>query len=130
MSCNETKIVLRAEFPQFQGKTRTEVFPFYKEILGEADEVNEWEGEIDYFKYSGKYQPAYEYKSKRWGVDWVLHHETDNKVYIEMKENGVSLADFEKMANSMSELFGIEKSNVRLTSYTWYNGVDEPISFE
>ncbi|MBG9549752.1 hypothetical protein [Cytobacillus firmus] len=130
MSCNEKKVVLRAEFPQLQGKNRTEVFPFYKEILGVPSELDEYEGEVEYFEYEGKYQSAYDYNNKRWGIDWVLHHESDYKTYIEMRTNGVSLGDFEKMASAMSQIFGVDKSKVRLISYTWYNGVDEPIKFD
>lgn len=130
MSCNESKIVLRAEFPQLKGKNRTEVFPFYKDILGEPSELEEYEGEIQYFEYEGKFLPAYDFNKKRWGIDLVLHHQSDYKTFIKHKSNGLSLGEFEALANSMSQLFGVDKSKVRLISYTWYNGVDEPVTFE
>jgi hypothetical protein len=129
MSCNESKIVLRAEFPHLQGKSRTEVYPYYLEILGEPKEVDEYDGEVDYFRYEGKYQPAHDYEGNRWGVDLVLHHESDYTTYIEWKSNGLSLDEFDQLANSMSQVFGVDKKLVRLPSYTWYNGADEPIKF-
>lgn len=130
MSCNESKTVLRAEFPQLQGKTRNEAFLFYKEILGEPTEVDEYDGEVEFFTYEGKYQPVYDYDKERWGIDLVLHHESDYNVYIANDMNGLSLEEFEKLANEMSQTFGVEKSKIRLMSYTWYNGVDERIYFE
>jgi hypothetical protein len=129
MSCNETKIVLRAEFPHLHGKSRKEVYPFYQDILGEPNEVDEYDGEVDYFRYEGKYQPVHDYDNDRWGIDLILHHESDYKTYIEMNSNGLSLSEFDQLASSMSQVFGVDRKNVRLLSYTWYNGSDEPIKF-
>ena len=129
MSCMESKTVLRAEFPELEGKTITEVYPFYKSILGEADELEDYDGEVEYFSYKGQYKPAYRYENAKWGIDRILHHESDYKTYIEMKENGLSLSEFEDMANEMSVKFGVDKLKVRLISYSWYNGGDEPIVF-
>lgn len=129
MSCNETKIVLRAEIPRLKGKTMTEVYPFYLEILGEPNDLDEYDGEIEYFEYDGKYQPAHDYDSGRWGIDLVLHHKSDYKTYIEMESNGLTLDEFHKLAHEMSLKFTIDKYKVRLISYTWYNGADEPIKF-
>lgn len=125
----EYKTVLRAEFPELEGKSRTEVYPFYKDIIGEADELEDYDGEVEYFSYEGKYQPVHRYEKDRWGIDHVLHHESDYKTYIELKTNGVSLSEFEEMASKMSVKFGVDKSKIRLISYSWYNGSDEPIVF-
>jgi hypothetical protein len=130
MSCNESKTVLRAEFPRLKGKSRNEAYPFYVKFLGEPIEVEEWNGEVDYFRYDGEYQPVYDYDSKRWGIDLVLHHESDYNTYIEMKTNGLTLDEFNKLANEMSLKFEVDKYKIRLISYSWYNGSDEPISFE
>lgn len=130
MSCNETKIVLRAEFPELKGKSKTEVYPFYQKILGEPDEIDMYDGEVDYFSYEGKYQPCHNYYQNRWGIDLVLHHESDYKVYIQMESNGISLDEFKKLADEMSKKFGVDKNEIRLMTYTWYNGTDEPIYFK
>jgi len=130
MSCNESKTVLRAEFPQLQGKTTNEVYPFYLEILGKPNEIDEYDDEVGYFSYEGKYQPAYDYDSKKWGIDLVLHHESDYNTYIKQETNGLSLKEFDTLAKSMTDVFGVDKDKVRLISYTWYNGSEEPISFE
>lgn len=130
MSCNESKTVLRAEFPKLKGKTRQEVYPFFLNLLGKPEEVDEYDGVVEYFYYEGKHQPVYDYDSKRWGIDLVLHHESDYKTYIEMESNGLTLDEFNKLAHDMSLKFEIDKYKVRLISYTWYNGADEPIKFE
>jgi hypothetical protein len=130
MSCNETKTVLRAEFPRLKGKSINEVYPLYVQFLGEANEVEEWKGKVDYFRYEGKFQPVHDYDSKRWGIDLVLHHESDYNTYIEMETNGLTLDEFNKLANEMSLKFEVDKYRIRLISYTWYNGSDEPISFK
>lgn len=129
MSHTENKIVLRAEFPQLHGKSVTDVYPFYREILGEPSEMDEYEGEVFYFKHAGKYQAAHDYNNNRWGVDLVLHHKSDYTTYVGMKSNGLSLGEFDQLANTMPQMFEIDKSKVRLISYTWYNGGDEPIAF-
>jgi hypothetical protein len=130
MSCNETKVVLRAEFPRLKGKTRQEVYPFYLELLGEPTDKDEWDGVVEYFSYEGKYQPAYDHDSKRWGIDLVLHHESDYNTYINMETNGLTLDEFHKLAHEMSIKFEVDKYKIRLISYTWYNGSDEPIQFD
>jgi hypothetical protein len=130
VSCNESKTVLRAEFPRLKGKSRIEVYPFYLELLGEPDYKDEYDGVVEYFEYKGKYQPAYDYDTKRWGIDLVLHHESDYSTYIEMESNGLTLDEFHKLAHEMSLKFEIDKYRVRLISYTWYNGSDEPIKFD
>lgn len=126
----ESKIVLRAELPELKGKNRTEVFPIYKELLGEPETLDEFDGEIEYFQYAGKYQAVQDYKENRWGIDLVLHHESNYRTYIEMETNGLSLEEFERLATEMAEKFNVDKKKIRLMSYSWYNGVDEPIFFE
>jgi len=130
MSCMESKVVLRAELPELKGKSRNEVYPVFVNLIGEADDIDEYEGEIEYFQYEGEIQPVYDYDSKRWGIDHVLHHESDYRTYIKMKSNGLSLKEFDELASQMEEKFGIDKSKVRLISYSWYNGGDEPINFD
>jgi hypothetical protein len=130
MSCNESKIVLRSEIPRLKDKTYNEAFLYFKEILGEPNEIDEYDGEVEYFQYEGKLQPIFDYDSKRWGIDLVLHHESDYKTYIKMKSNGLTLDDFNSLANQISLQFSIDKYKIKLMSYTWYNGVDEPINFE
>jgi hypothetical protein len=130
MSCNITKIVLRAEFPHLQGKSRNEVYPFYLDILGEPSDIDEYDGKVDYFEYEGKYQPVHDYDNDRWGIDLILHHESDYKTYIEMNSNGLTLDEFNKLANSMSQAFCVDKYKIRIISYSWYSGADEPIRFD
>lgn len=126
----EEKIVLRAELPHLKGKTRNEVYPIFKDLLGEADELEEYEGEVEYFNYEGMYQPVCNYNGKRWGIDLVLHHESEYSTYIEMATNGLSLGEFENYAHEMAEKFGIDMYKVRYIGYSWYNGSDEPIQFD
>lgn len=130
MSCNVTKTVLRAEFPHLKGKAVHEVYPFYVNLLGEPDEVDKWDGEVEHFEYEGKYQPIRDYDTERWGIDLVLHHETDYRTYIQMETNGLSLGEFNQLADEMSKKFSVDKEKVRLISYTWYNGSDEPVKFD
>lgn len=130
MSCNESKTVLRAEFPRLKGKSANEVYPFYKKLLGEPSDIDEWRGEVDWFEYEGKYQPVHDYENDRWGIDLILRHESDYETYIEMESNGFTLDEFHKLAHEMSLRFEVDKYRIKLMSYTWYNGADEPIKFE
>jgi hypothetical protein len=47
-----------------------------------------------------------------------------------MESNGLTLDEFNKLAHEMSLKFETDKYRIRLTSYNWYNGADEPIKFD
>ena len=128
MSCMERKIVLRIELPQLKDKTTTEAYEYFKSILGVANEIDEWEGEIEFFSYDKSIQPITDWNGS-WGVDYVLHHSSGYKTYIGENFNGLTLKEFEERAFILSDLFGIKYNNVKLMSYNWYNGGDEPVTF-
>lgn len=130
MSCNVSKIVLRAEFEELRGKSTTEVYPFYLKLLGKPLEVYYYKDEVEHFEYEGIYKPVYNYSTERWGIDLVLYHKSDYKVYVDMESNGLSLKEIEDLSNEMSVKFGVDKYKVRMISYTWYDNGDEPIHFE
>ena len=136
MSYNETKSVLRAEIPQLKGKSRTEALEYFRQILGEPDDVDIWDGEVDFFEYEEKnhtYIPVEEYSygktdDDRWGGDLILAYSNDYGV--EEGDMNYSLEELSVLADKMARKFNINPKNIRLLSYTWYNGSDEPRFFE
>ena len=122
MSYVESKVVLRIELPFLKGKTDTEAYEYFRSILGEAETVEEWEDEIEYFMYQGEFQPVSDYRGL-WGVDYMLSDSSENM------DCEVSILELNDKAKELSSKFGVPEANVKLFAYNWYNGGDEPISF-
>lgn len=129
MSCNESKLVLRAEIPSLKGKSNSEALKFFRRILGEPSEIDEWNDEIDYFSYEGIIRPCHDYSSGRWGIEYILLHESDYNVYVEMDNIGATLEEINEIAGKLENMFNVNKDDVKLIYYTWYNGSDEPVKF-
>lgn len=135
MSCNESKTVLRAEIPSLRGKDRGEVYKYFKPIIGEADDVDEFEGIIDYFHYDERnhdFVPVFEMsygrgRDDKVGVDYILKYENDYG-FRRGKVNH-SIGELKKLSEMVGEKFNVSPDTVRIVSYTWYNGSDEPIIF-
>lgn len=129
------KSVLRAEIKELRGKGRTEAFAFFRPLLGEPEDIEVYEGEVEYFAYEEKAEalvPVQELSNrsngeKRWGVDYVLSYSREDN---EGEDSIVSLASLNEISLELTKKFGIEPSSVRVLSYSWYNGGDEPILFE
>lgn len=128
MSDYETKSGIRVEIKSLKGKSRSEAYVYFQSILGDAEDVDEFDGEVEWFEYSGKFQPGQEYSygetdDDRWFVDMVA---SEGK---EIDGEGDLYLSFEKLNSMVDELiekFGIEREDVMVFSYTWYNGADEP----
>lgn len=132
MSSVETKTVLRAEFPALKGKSKTEAFPIYKLLLGKPDELDlsPDKTEVYHFGYDGEFQPSHDFRTGKWGIDWVLYHDSGYRTYIDSLKNGVSMKDLKHMIHIMHKQFGVDKDSIRMIHYEWYHGGDEPVSFD
>lgn len=137
MSCNESKSVLRVEIPSLEGKSSDEVYEFFRNYLGEAEELDEYEGFVEFFLYRDRsVMPVrgYSYtnndlnKTERWGVEYVFHHDPNGYDL----ESYLRISDIESAWEELVEIFTeevISKDDMVLCNYTWYNGVDEPVEF-
>lgn len=130
MSCMESKMVLRVEIESLKGNSYDEAYPYYKSFLGEADEVEEWEGNVEFFTYEKskhEFIPVLEYGEQRWGIDYILDYHYDGR-----RRNGKSaytLSEIISATERICRTFNVSNDNVKLISYEWYNGGDEPVSF-
>lgn len=130
MRCMESKMVLRVEIESLKGNTYDDAYGFFKAILGEADEVEEWEGNIEFFSYDESkhtYIPVLQYNEKRWGIDYILDYHYDGN-----RRNGKSsytLTEITCLTEEIIRVFSVSKDDVKLVSYEWYNGSDEPVKF-
>jgi hypothetical protein len=130
MSYTEYKTVIRTKIDGLKNKSKNEVYEFFKSVIGEAKEVDEYDGKIDYFHYdddAGMLCPVQNYRTKQWGVDYVLAHGSDYNG--SPSDVNLSLRDIKKHCNMLTTRFGVKESNCKLVSYSWYNGGDEPIHF-
>jgi hypothetical protein len=136
MSFNETKTVVRVEIPELYGKSKTELYYYFKSILGESSYVDEWEGEVEYFSYDEEefeIVPVHQYNREtesnvgKVGVDYILSYKTD--YYAGKGKDGFTFKELNEIGQILEDKFGIDPENCKLFSYTWYNGADEPIKF-
>lgn len=136
MSYNESKMVLRGEIPHLKGKSRGEAFEYFQNILGEPDILDDWDGEVEYFNYepeNHKFVPVQENTGRstddnRWGVDYIIGY--NNGYGEERGKDNVSLEELNKIVDEMTKKFEIDPKSIRIFSYSWYNGTDEPIYFD
>lgn len=128
MSCMESKLVFRCELPELHGMSHGEVLPYFAERMGDPSYIAENDGVINYFEYEGNLQPVYDYDNNIWGIDYIAGQVNENEyedLYISL-----SMGEIEMIFAELYGLFGVNEDDVRLVSYSWYNGADEPISFD
>lgn len=134
MSCNEYKVVLRAELPVLKGCSFNDAYNYFKmshfkDILGEPTclEVDD-DGIVEYFSFEKtRFQPVY--NNDTWGIDYIIEHTSDFMYYIIQDNNDLTLQYLNQIADKLVDIFGVNKDKVKLHSYNWYNGSDEPIKF-
>lgn len=130
MSCMESKMALRVEIENLKGSTYDEAYPYFKAFLGEADEVEDWEEKIEYFHYDKlkhEFVPVLQYNGKRWGIDYILHHYYNGT--IKKGKTEYTLTEINAATERICQLFNVSKDEIKLVSYEWYNGGDEPVTF-
>jgi hypothetical protein len=130
MSCDEFKTVIRAELKELEGKSKNAVYDYFKNLIGEAEDVDAYDdGIIEWFNYgddAGNFCPVQSYKNKQWGVDYVLSHTDD---YGDRSKVNLSIEEIKDYCKLLIDKFGVKESDCKLVSYSWYNGSDEPIVF-
>ena len=136
MSETEYKTVLRFQIPALDQKGYPEVLEYFRSRLGEPEDIDEWEGEIEYFSYPREALMRPVCRNKQWGVEAVLVHTRyrDTFGYSPQlcKNQGVSLAELQKFGEEFSKIGFDEKdiATMKLYSYSWYNGGDDPVHFD
>lgn len=136
MSCEVTKTSLRAEIPALRGKSISEAYTFFQPIVGEPDDIDHDEGVVDFFVYEGekhRFAPVKGLRDKsgednRWGIETVLSFE--NGYGVKFGKSVHSLLELSAIGKELIEKFGVREEDIRLYSYTYYTGADEPIKFE
>lgn len=130
MSCMESKMVLRVEIESLKGDSCDDAYVYFKTFLGEADEVEVWDGKIKYFYYDEskhEFVPVLQYDGVRWGIDYILDYHYDGN-----RKSGKSeytVAEIIASTERMCRMFNVSSDDIKLVSYEWYNGGDEPVSF-
>lgn len=136
MSCEVTKTALRAEIPALKGKTIAEAYAFFQPIVGEPDDIDHEEGTVDFFVYEGEKHRIAPVKGlsdksgeeNRWGIETILSYE--NGYGKEFGKEVHTLQELAVIGKEFIEVFGAKEEDIRLYSYTYYTGADEPIKFE
>lgn len=130
MSCMESKMALRVEIESLKGDSYDDAYAYFKAFLGEADEVGEWEGKVEFFGYDKskhKYVPVFQYSEKRWGIDHILDYHYDGN--RRKGKSNYALSEIELLTEEICRIFNVNKDDITLVSYEWYNGSDEPVKF-
>lgn len=129
MSENIHKNGFRVLIRSLKGKSKDDALEYFRSVLGEPDEIDEWNGKIEYFNYNGKYQPRQEFsyksgnKNENWVVDYVLSEGPEH----ENSEFYINLIDMTENIKELAQKFNVNENDIILFSYTWYNGADEPV---
>jgi hypothetical protein len=129
MSFTEYKTVVRAKIKELNGADTRTALDFFKERIGEPEEIDEFDGEIEWFRYkddAGCFTPVS--RNKEWGIDFVIAH--SNAYNGDPQDVNLSLEEIEEYMKRLVLRIGVNLSDCRLVIYSWYNGVDEPIHFQ
>ena len=133
MSTNITKFGVRGLIPELTGRSYREVRAFFHSKGYEITNMEEDElDDMPEFKLFSCYEtvgqiyPVMSNDGKQWGLEKLLYYEKDGK------EAGVSLFSFGTLLDivqTFSIQYGIRVKSTIVFSYTYYNGCDEPVSF-
>lgn len=143
MSTNVSKAVIRFHIPALDDASDQTAYLYFASRLGEPDDwVNRDEnGQVYYFSYKADLRPVRQSRggSNYWGMELVLcehipEYGTTTGAYPHMVDGkmGISFSAFEPFKERLIEM-GFKKADIetaKIYAYTWYNGTDEPISFE
>jgi len=125
MSQEEAKSAIRLYLPELDGQNWNDVYPYFQQRLGDAEDVDEIDGVVDWFCYtqkSGEYYQVLEANKNRWVVDLVL----DRCYLSEWDGLNMSLSTLHLKALYFSDIFCKLPQDCKIVAYSWYNGVDEP----
>lgn len=124
------KTVLRFPLP-YRGWSEREVLDDLKESVEQlskgSDALYWYEDDEDFEECSSWYLDdnlirLIRYENKRYVLDYIIGEARDD--YL---DELVSLSEINNIANSLCEVFNVDKESVLLHTYGWYTGVDEPI---
>jgi hypothetical protein len=125
MSNVESKTCLRVRIKPWKGFTWTKAYAKVLPILGKPNDIEEWDGEVEHFEYTGY---AFHKIKDYWYVDSVIDSNREGEVNF--CETIGAIMDYSR---ELLDLFGLadtmEPEDVRLVSVSWYNGVDEPVEY-
>ena len=154
MSCEVTKVCYRFPIPHLEGASVTEAYKFFSSFLGEASDIDykDYDTKTEVLNFSYEVSSLYykkvnptEFKSfiepirgmnGKWGAEVIISImslDSYNCAGLQPEVvSGKQGIDFTKIVNGLENLgFRMDTTlNGKIYSYTWYNGVDEPISFE
>lgn len=134
MSSTEVKFAVRGHVRALDDMTADEAFPFFQERMGDPDDIDSDDEGVQYFRYEAKKNGGWAvvnteagFRKGKWGIDFVL---LDGYEHKDPWPGVVAIPDLAAIAHQMTSRFGVEPADIVVTAYTWYNGVDEPITLE
>ena len=146
MSSDIFKVAYRFRLPALKGASQRDALSFFTRIIGEPETVDEWDGEVHGFHYANlayAKNPVLTFKEAlrpvqvkdEWGLEVVLvaartGHSTGTGIQANVEDGyGVDLAAIHKGLREVGLPDHLIMSG-KLYAYSWYNGGDEPVSFD
>ena len=130
MSENETKVAIRLEIKQLQGKSGHEAYLYFKEVFKrEPDDIDYYDHYdnnkiVNYFYYdSSEYDIIRDEDNNKWGIDYNLYCGEEHEYAI------INVFEIDDIVDNICDIFNVGRHECKLVSYVWYNGADEPIVF-
>lgn len=125
MSETRFKFVVRAYLPHLTGVDREVALNYFRPKVGDPDEYYD---NLDWHYDPGENVtcPVKATDADEWGIDVVLAFGKDAGNDI---EGSIDIEDLEDVVSNLRRQFP-ELGRMLVMGYTWYTGLDEPISFE
>jgi len=119
-------VAIRGHIPELDGKSDSDVFPLFQDKLGEPLEIDKLEDVIEWFEYDDSDQklvPVYSSNEEKWGLQCIFESR-DCELDFCIPGNYAN-----HVLEDMQKIFPTIK-NVVIHIYSWYTGVDEPVTFK
>lgn len=128
MSTNVAKSSIRLYLPCLDGKSHGEALEYFKNKIGDTDDVDQYDGKVFYFTYDDADHPFRPVSDGNyWGVEIILSEERD----YENPDLNISITTLQDQIQNLLDKFAEDANpdNISVHGYVWYNGTDEPIVF-
>ena len=126
MSEMKFKFVIRAHLPQLTGADRATALAYFRPKVGDPDDYFD-DSDWWYDHNKNDVCPVAATDSNEWGIDVVLVDVVEESA----SSGSIDTESLRKIVGDMLESFPeMGSAIITVTGYSWYTGVDEPISFE
>ncbi len=123
MSEMRFKFAIRTHLPELHRLPKIEVLAFFKSRVGEPHDYLDdldWHYDCDELKLC----PVRATDSNEWGIDYIL----ESSYASDCSESCIDVGRLPEIMTEIKKSFP-QCGDSKIVVYSWYTGVDEPVSF-